>query len=71
MSGTVRARLVGLRGGEHAPHRAQHHAEMPPVVGVDDEAFADGAEEGREDREIGALPGHADEDVAEAEDDRE
>ena len=31
--------LIALRGGEHAPHAAQHHPEMPPVVGVDDESF--------------------------------
>src|SRR5262245_18776639 len=41
---------------------------MPPVVGVDDKAFADGAEEGGEEGEIGLLPGHAHEDVAEADD---
>ena len=38
--------FVALRGGEHAPHRPQHQEEMAPVVGVDDEAFADGADEG-------------------------
>jgi len=50
-------RPVRLRGREHAPHGAQHHEEMRQCVGVDDEAFADGAEEGGEDRKIGALPG--------------
>src|SRR4051794_36971628 len=39
---------------------------MPPVVGVDDETLADGAEEGCEDREISPLPGHAHEYVAKA-----
>src|SRR5437899_6234773 len=36
------------------------------MVGVDDETLADGAEEGREDRQIGRLPGYAHEDIAEA-----
>ena len=39
------------------------------MVGVDDEAFADGAQERREDRQVGALPGHADEQVPETHDD--
>src|SRR3981189_1599384 len=26
----LRARLVTLRGGEHAPHRPQHQPEVPP-----------------------------------------
>jgi len=64
----VRVCLVRLRGDEHAPHRAQHHPEMAPVVGVDDEAFADGAKKGREDRKIAALPGHADEEAPKAHD---
>src|ERR1700692_2746524 len=51
------SRVVALRGGEHAPHRAQHHPEVAPVIGVDDEAFANGAEKCRKDRQIGALPG--------------
>ena len=62
----IGARLPAFGGGEHAPHGAQHHPEVPPMVGIDDEALADGAEEGREDRQIGRLPGHADEDIAEA-----
>jgi hypothetical protein len=37
---------------------------MPPVIGVDREAFADGAMERGEDRKVGALPVYADEDVA-------
>ena len=58
-------RLSVFGGNEHAPHGAQHQPEMAPVVGIDDEALADGAEEGREDRDIGALPRHADEEIAE------
>ena len=42
---------------------------MPPVVGVDDETLADRADEGGEDRKIGALPGYAHEDVPDAHDD--
>src|SRR3569832_1425152 len=39
---------------------------MPPMVGVDNEALTDGAEERRKDREIGPLPRHADEHITES-----
>src|SRR5882762_11207579 len=39
---------------------------MPPMVSIDNKTLADGAEEGCENRQIGSLPGHADEDVAKA-----
>ena len=35
---------------------------MPPVIDVDDEGFADGAEKRGENGEIHSLPGHANED---------
>src|ERR1700704_7093589 len=65
----IRSLPVALRGGEQAPHGPQHHPEVPPVVGVDDEAFADCAQERREDREIGALPWHGHEDMPKPRDD--
>ena len=62
----IAVRLPAFGGDEHAPHRAQHHPEVPPMVGIDDEALADGAEESGEERQIDRLPGRADEDIAEA-----
>ena len=40
---------------------------MPPVIDVDDEGFADGAEKRRKHREIHALPRHANEHELESE----
>jgi hypothetical protein len=53
-----------IYASKRSPHRAEHHPEMPPVIGVDRKAFADGAGERGEDRKVGALPVYADEDVA-------
>ena len=60
------SRLVASCCGEHAPHHAEHQPEMPPVIGVDDEALADGSQKCREDRKIGPLPGNPNENVAKA-----
>src|ERR1700733_6574103 len=63
--------FISLRRGEHAPHRAEHHPEVTPVVGVDDKGLTDGAEKRREDRQIDALPGHRPQQVPKSHDDRD
>src|SRR3954454_1507845 len=41
------------------------------MVGIDDEAFGDGAKEGRKNRQVRPLPRHLNEDVSKSEDDGE
>ena len=50
-----------VSGRDHGPHDAQHHPEMAPVIDVDNESLAHSAKERGKDREISALPWHADE----------
>ena len=63
----IGARLPAFGGGEHAPHGAQHHPEVAPMVDVDDEAFGYDAEERGEHRDAGLLPGRPDKHGAKAE----